>query len=91
MRDLQALLTSANQAGAAEILRAFNLVCWMLPIVEDGGAGLTMQNGTFATQICTKASSHPLEGFSGCRAGAVWASLPHTLQSGVSGAMADVP
>lgn len=88
VRDLQALLTNSVAAGAQaiDILRAFNLACWILPVVEtqSSDAGNTAQQSRVTRMICNKASGHPLEGFSGCSAGAVWAGLHPGLHVAVS-------
>ncbi|DBA75433.1 TPA: PHD and RING finger domain-containing protein 1 [Trebouxia sp. C0004] len=88
VRDLQALLTNSVAAGAqaADILRAFNLVCWILPIVEiqSSVTGNAAQQSGVSHMICNKASGHPLEGFSGCSAGMVWAGLHHGLHLAVT-------
>lgn len=84
MRDLQALLTGADKAAATDILKAFALVCWVLPLVEGGGTGHDPHKLEIGDQICTKTGGHPLDGFSGCRASVVYASLPKSLKQGVS-------
>lgn len=88
VRDLQALLTSSVGSGAQamDILRAFNLVYWVVPIVErqssDSAKNADLSEvGQF---ICHKTSGHPLEGFSGCSAKDVWAGLPLPLHLAVS-------
>lgn len=88
VRDLQALLTSSVVAGAqaVEILRAFNLVYWLVPTVErlpsDSAKHLGMMLEV-GQMICHKNGGHPLEGFSGCSVNDVWAGLPHALHQAV--------
>ena len=81
MRDLQAMLTSAKNAQASDMLKAFNLVCWLLPIVEKAGLHSDVQIGQ---HICNKAKGLPLSGFSDCSANSVWAALPKSLTQAVS-------
>ena len=81
MRDLQAMLTGAKNAQATDMLKAFNLVCWLLPIAEKTGLDTDVQIGQ---QICNKAKGLPLTGFSDCSAYSVWAALPESLTQAVS-------
>lgn len=88
VRDLQALLTSSVVAGAqaVEILRAFNLVYWLVPTVErlnsDSAKHLAAMLEV-GQMICHKSGGHPLQGFSGCSVDDVWHGLPHALHQAV--------
>lgn len=88
VRDLQALLTSTTVSGAqpVDVLRAFTFMYWMLPVVERQrcAAASTAEPLRLADQICNKAAGKPLEGFSGCSAGAVWHGIPPSVQNTVS-------
>ena len=88
IRDLQALLTSSSFAGAhaADILKAFHLLYWMLPIIERHrrSPATSTEALKVCDQICNKAGGQSLEGFSGCRARAVWGDLPPTIRRLVS-------
>ena len=88
VRDLQALLTNTSVSGAqpVDVLRAFSFLYWMLPTVERQRRSVasTSQPLRLADQICNKVAGKPLEGFSGCSAGAVWRNIPHVVQSTVS-------
>ena len=88
VRDLEAMLTSSVGAGAQamEILRAFNLVYWLVPTVEKQSSDSAKHADISGVGqlVCHKTSGHPLEGFSGCSANDVWAGLPHPLHQAVS-------
>lgn len=85
IRDLQALLTSSSLSGvqAADILKAFHLMYWMLPIIERH-SHFDTETLKVCDQICNKAGGQSLEGFSGCRAIVVWGDLPPEIRNLVS-------
>ena len=87
IRDLQALLTSTVALGtnAIDVQKAFNLVYWAVPAVERT---VTAYLPRLSDQVCNKATGHPLDGFSGCRASAVWSGLPVPLRQAVSKSLA---